>query len=72
MLDYFYGGQADLFSFYRLPKALFVDPRFRAVSADSKIWENEDMRMLFSLAKDASPEDLRQAVKIIKALRGND
>ena len=37
MLDYFYGGQADLFSFYRLPKALFVDPRFRAVSADSKI-----------------------------------
>ena len=37
MTDYFYGGQADLFSFYRLPKALFVDPRFRAVSADSKI-----------------------------------
>ena len=37
MLDYFYGPQADLFSFYRLPKALFVDPRFRAVSADSKI-----------------------------------
>ena len=37
MLDSFYGGQADLFSFYRLPKALFVDPRFRAVSADSKI-----------------------------------
>ena len=29
MLDYFYGGQADLFSFYRLPKALFVDPRLR-------------------------------------------
>ena len=34
--------------------------------------EREDMRMLFSLAKDASPEDVRQAVKIIKALRGND
>ena len=37
MLDYFYGGQADLFSFYRLPKALFVDPRFRSISAESKI-----------------------------------
>ena len=37
MLDYFYGGQADLFSFYRLPKALFVDPRFRGISAESKI-----------------------------------
>ena len=37
MLDYFYDGQADLFSFYRLPKALFVDPRFRGISAESKI-----------------------------------
>lgn len=34
--------------------------------------EREDMRMLFSLAKDASPEDVLQAVKIIKALRSND
>jgi transcriptional regulator with XRE-family HTH domain len=31
--------------------------------------EREDMRMLFSLAMDASPEDVRQAVKIIEALR---
>ena len=36
MLDYFYGPQADLFSFYRLPKALFVDPRFRGISSESK------------------------------------
>ena len=37
MTDYFYGGQADLFFFYRLPKALFVDPRFRGISAEAKI-----------------------------------
>ncbi len=37
MTDYFYGGQADLFSFYRLPKALFVDTRFRGISAEAKI-----------------------------------
>ena len=37
MLDYFYGPQADLFSFYRLPKALFVDPRFRGIFSESKI-----------------------------------
>ena len=37
MLDFFYGEQADLFSFYRLPKALFVDPRFRGISAEAKI-----------------------------------
>lgn len=34
--------------------------------------EREDMRMLFSLAKDAKPEDVRQAVRIIEALRRND
>lgn len=34
--------------------------------------EREDMRMLFSLARDASPADVRQAVKIIEALRRND
>ena len=37
MLDYFYGGQAELFSFYRLPKVLFTDPKFRGISAESKI-----------------------------------
>ena len=37
MLDYFYGGQAELFSFYRLPKILFTDPKFRGISAESKV-----------------------------------
>ena len=37
MLDYFYGGQAELFSFYRLPKVLFTDPQFRVTSAEAKI-----------------------------------
>ena len=32
----------------------------------------EDMRMLFKLAKDATPEDVRQAVRIIEALRRKD
>ena len=31
--------------------------------------ERDDMRMLFKLAQDATPEDVRQAVKIIEALR---
>lgn len=31
--------------------------------------DREEMRMLFSLAKDASPADVRQAVTIIQALR---
>lgn len=36
-LDYFYGSQADLFSFYRIPKALFTDERFKPISAEAKI-----------------------------------
>ena len=31
--------------------------------------EREDMRMLFKLAKDASPKDVKRAVAIIEALR---
>ena len=37
MFDYFYGGQAELFSFYRLPKVLFTAPQFRGISAEAKI-----------------------------------
>ena len=37
MFDYFYGGQADLFSFYRIPKALFTDPRICAISCEAKV-----------------------------------
>ena len=38
----------------------------------SSLREREDMRMLFKLAHDASPEDVRQAVRIIEALRRHD
>ena len=37
MPDYFYGPQAEQFSFYRLPKVLFTDPLFRSISAEAKI-----------------------------------
>ena len=35
-LDYFYGGEAEQFSFYRIPKVLFTDHHFRAVSVEAK------------------------------------
>ena len=37
MSDFFYGEQANLFSFYRLPKALFTDSRFRGISVEAKV-----------------------------------
>ena len=37
MANYFTGGQAELFSFYRLPKILFTDLQFRSISTDAKV-----------------------------------
>ena len=35
-LDYFYGQAGELFSFYRIPKALFLQSRFQNLSNDAK------------------------------------
>ena len=35
--EYFYGAQAEQFSFYRIPKALFREPNFRELSTDAKV-----------------------------------
>lgn len=35
--DYFYGQQAEMFSFYRVPKVLFTDERFWNISTDAKL-----------------------------------
>ena len=34
--DYFYGQAGELFSFYRIPKALFQEQRFQNLSTDAK------------------------------------
>ena len=36
MLDYFYGQSGELFSYFRIPKALFQDSRFRQLSTDAR------------------------------------
>ena len=37
MYDYFHGAEAEQFSFYRIPKVLFTEERFRSVSAEAKV-----------------------------------
>ena len=37
MYDYFYGAEADQFSFYRIPKVLFTGERFSSISAEAKV-----------------------------------
>ena len=36
-LDFYYGSEAEQFTFYRIPKILFVDKRFSNLSSDAKI-----------------------------------
>ena len=36
MFDYFYGPQAEQFAFYRVPKVLFTNDRFKYLSAEAK------------------------------------
>jgi hypothetical protein len=37
LFDYFYGAQAEQFSFYRVPKVLFTKEQFKPLSAEAKI-----------------------------------
>ena len=36
-LDYYYGNEAEQYSFYRIPKALLTDPRYKGVSIEAKV-----------------------------------
>ena len=36
-LDYYYGSEADQYSFYHIPKTLLTDPRFKDVSIEAKV-----------------------------------
>ena len=36
-LDYFYGQEAEQYSFYRIPKVLLTDRHFKSVSMDAKV-----------------------------------
>jgi len=35
--DYYYGVEADQFSFHQIPRALIKDSRFKGMSSDAKL-----------------------------------
>lgn len=35
--DYFYGGQSDAFSYYRIPRLLITGRQFKGLSTDAKL-----------------------------------
>jgi len=36
-LDYYYGGEAEQYSFYRIPKVLFTDEHYKPLSVEAKV-----------------------------------
>lgn len=40
-LDYYYGIEAEQFSFYRVPRLLIKDERFKKLSSDAKLLYSE-------------------------------
>ena len=36
-LNYYYGTEAEQYSFYRVPKTLLTDPRYKGVSIEAKV-----------------------------------
>lgn len=73
-LEFYYGQEADQFTFYRLPKALIVDARFKDISNNAKLlyglmldrmslsarsgWFDEENRVFIKYAIKSIMEDL--------------
>ena len=73
-LDFYYGQEAEQFTFYRLPKALITDKRFKDVSNNAKLlyglmldrmglsaksgWFDENNRVYIKYAVKTIMEDL--------------
>ena len=36
-LNYYYGNEADQYSFYRIPKILLTDRRYKGISLEAKV-----------------------------------
>ena len=77
--DYFYGVQAEQFSFYRVPKALFTDAHLCGLSTDAKLlygilldrmylsarngWQDKESRVYIFFTIDEIKDSIRCAEK---------
>ena len=59
-LDYYYGIEAEQFSFYRVPRLLIKDERFKKLSSDAKLLYGLMLdRMSLSMKNEWFDEDNR-------------
>ena len=80
--DYFYGAEAEQFTFFRIPKVLFKDKRFKDMSTDAKLlygrmldrmglsmryrWIDDDNRVYIAIKKTIIPGYGRKGMGWIK------
>ena len=58
-LDYYYGIEAEQFSFYRVPRLLIKDERFKKLSSDAKLLYGLMLdRMSLSIKNEWFDEDI--------------
>src|SRR5574344_237053 len=78
-LDFYYGRESEQFTFYRLPKALITDERFKGVSNNAKLlyglmldrmslskkrgWLDEDNKVFIKYSLNNIEEDLNVSKK---------
>lgn len=67
MYDYFYGAQADQFSFIRVPTVLFSDEQFKNISPEAKILYGILLKRMDLSAKNGWFDD-QGRVSMIRAL----
>lgn len=83
-LDYYYGKEAEQFTFYRLPKALITDERFKGISNNAKLlyglmldrmslskrrgWLDEENKVYIKYSLNNIEEDLNVSRKTAGAL----
>ena len=55
--DYFYGDEAEQFIYFRIPRLLITDPRFKHLSTDAKLLYGSGavLRHLFRLSIQQHP-----------------
>ena len=83
-LDYYYGKEAEQFTFYRLPKALITDERFKGISNNAKLlyglmldrmslskrrgWLDDDNKVYIKYSLNNIEEDLNVSRKTAGAI----
>ena len=58
-LDYYYGIEAEQFSFYRVPRLLIKDERFKKLSSDAKLLIPSNSRELKILSEAETVKKLK-------------